>query len=223
MRRCRTAVREIGQRYLNDTAFRGFVSVCIGLAVNFCYAAFRTVMGILYGSVWLISSAVYFVCLAWIRAGLAISYRHRSGKPAGFERRCYRRTAWFLFILDLPMCGMIFLTVTGNAAVSYPGYTIYASAAYTFWMLTHAIVQTKRFRRLGSPILSASKAVSLVATLMSLFGLQNGMIVTFSGKEESFRQLMNALTGAGVSAVTVVIAVSMLIRSAQAEQEVPDE
>lgn len=222
MQQRRTSVREIGRRYRNDPAFRGYFSVCGGLAVNFCYAVFRTVTGVLYGSVWLISSAIYFAGLALIRAGLAISY-HRTGKSADFERRRYRRTARLLLLLNLPMCGMILLTVAGNATVSYPGYTVYASATYTFWMLTHAAIQTKRFRRIGSPILSASKAVSLVAALMSLFGLQNGMIVTFSDKDEAFRRLMNGLTGAGVSIATVTIAVMMLIRAARAEQEVSDE
>lgn len=223
MRSHRSPIRDVGQRYLNDTAFRGYVSICAGLAINFCYAVFRTVTGILYGSVWLISSAIYFACLALIRAGLAVSYRRRAGKPADFERRRYRRTARLLFLLGLPMCGMILLTVAGDAAVSYPGYTIYASAAYTFWMLTHAAIQIRQVRRIGSPILSAAKEVSLVAALMSLFGLQNGMIVTFSGEDESFRLLMNKLTGAGVSAATIAIAVLMLIRSARAEQEVSDE
>lgn len=207
--------RAVGRRYLRDALFRWYVGICAGLTFNLCYAVFRAVTGVLYGSVWLISSAVYFLLLALIRVSLAVSYRRRAGKPAGFERRRYLRTARLLLLLNLPMSALILLTLAGNSEVSsYPGYTIYASAAYTFWLIAHAVIQTVRFRRLGSPILSASGAVSLVAALMSLFGLQNGMIVTFSAQADGFRQQMNTLTGIGVSLATVAIAVAMRVRAA---------
>ena len=207
--------RAVRQRYLRDALFRWYVGICAGLTFNLCYAVFRAVTGVLYGSVWLISSAVYFLLLALIRVSLAVSYRRRAGKPAGFERRRYLRTARLLLLLNLPMSALILLTLAGNSEVSsYPGYTIYASAAYTFWLIAHAVIQTVRFRRLGSPILSASGAVSLVAALMSLFGLQNGMIVTFSAQADGFRQQMNTLTGIGVSLATVAIAVAMRVRAA---------
>lgn len=207
--------RAVGRRYLRDALFRWYVGICAGLTFNLCYAVFRAVTGVLYGSVWLISSAVYFLLLALIRVSLTVSYRRRAGKPAGFERRRYLRTARLLLLLNLPMSALILLTLAGNSEVSsYPGYTIYASAAYTFWLIAHAVIQTVRFRRLGSPILSASGAVSLVAALMSLFGLQNGMIVTFSAQADGFRQQMNTLTGIGVSLATVAIAVAMRVRAA---------
>lgn len=212
--------RAVGQRYLRDALFRWYVGICAGLTFNLCYAVFRAVTGVLYGSVWLIASAVYFLLLALIRVSLAVSYRRRAGKPAGFERHRYLRTARLLLLLNLPMSALILLTLAGDSEVSsYPGYTIYASAAYTFWLITHAVIQTVRFRRLGSPILSASGAVSLVAALMSLFGLQNGMIVTFSAQADGFRQQMNTLTGIGVSLATVAIAVAMRVRSAAPGRE----
>lgn len=212
--------RAVGRRYLRDVLFRWYVGICAGLTFNLCYAVFRAVTGVLYGSVWLIASAVYFLLLALIRVSLAVSYRRRAGKPAGFERRRYLRTASLLLLLNLPMSALILLTLAGNSEVSsYPGYTIYASAAYTFWLIAHAVIQTVRFRRLGSPILSASAAVSLVAAMMSLFGLQNGMIVTFSAQADGFRQQMNTLTGIGVSLATVAIAVAMRVRAAAPGRE----
>lgn len=212
--------RAVGRRYLHDATFRWYVGICAGLTLNLCYAVFRTVTGLLWGSVWLIASAVYFLLLALIRVSLAVSYRRRAGKPADFERRRYLCTARLLFLLNLLMSALILLTLAGNSEVSaYPGYTIYASATYTFWLLTHAVVQTVRFRRVGSPILSASGAVSLVAALMSLFGLQNGMIVTFSAQADGFRQLMNTLTGIGISLATVGIAIAMRVRAATSERE----
>lgn len=218
-RRSVLSPRAVGRRYLRDATFRWYVGICAGLTVNLCYAVFRAVTGILYASVWLIASAVYFLLLALIRVSLAVSYRKKDGKPADFGRRCYRRTASRLLLLNLPMSALILLTLADKPEVSYPGYTIYASATYTFWLLTHAIIQTVRVRRAGSPILSASWAVSLVAALMSLFGLQNGMLVTFSAGADEFRRLMNTLTGIGVSLTTVGISIAMRVRAAAPARE----
>ena len=50
------------------------------------------------------------------------------------------------------------------------------------------------------------KIVDLVAAAMSVLGLQTAMIASFSHNSESYRVMMNALTGAGVCfGVTAVV------------------
>lgn len=206
----RLAGTRTGQRLLHDPQFRSYVSVCAGMTCNLAYAAFRMVTGILHASVWLISSAVYFLLLGILRAALAISYRRLAGTDR--ELCCYRAAAWCLLVLNLVMSGMMLQTVRGGTAGSYPGVTIYASAAYTTWMMTHAAVQLRKSRRLNSPILSASKAVSFTAALMSVYGLQGALIAQFSGEDESFRVTMSILTGAGIFAAVTVISLVMLLK-----------
>lgn len=197
-------------RYRDDLAFRGGVGIFRGIVTNFLYAGFRIALGILYTSVWFISVAVYYSALGVLRLSLFRSYRRR-GK--GGEVRCYRRTAWLLFLLNVPMGGMIFLMVVKNSAFSYPGYVIYVSALYTFYTAITSVFNLVRYRRLGSPILSAAKAVNFIAALMSVLCLQTAMIAQFSPDRVDFRRGMNALTGAMVWCAVIGIAFYMLIRS----------
>ena len=111
------------------------------------------------------------------------------------------------------MGGMIVLVVLTDSGYSYPGYVIYLSALYTFYTIILAIVNLVKFRKLGSPILSAAKVLSFVAALMSLLGLQTAMISQFSTGGEKFRRIMNAITGGGVWCSVILIAVTMLLRS----------
>ena len=142
-----------GGRYVNDLAFRGSVSIYQEMAVDFLYAVFRIVVGIQYASLWFISMAVYYLVLGVLRLSLILSYRHRADMD---ELRCYRRTAWLLFLLNTPMGGMIILMVLTNSGYSYPGYIIYLSAMYAFYAMISSVINLVRFRRLGSPILSAT-------------------------------------------------------------------
>ena len=205
-----------GGRYLSDRAFRGSVGIYQGMIVNFCYVAFRLTVGVCYASVWFLSMAVYYLVLGALRAYLIICYRRRN--PV-LEQRCYRITAWLLFLLNIPMGGMIVLMVRTNSGYSYPGSVIYLSALYTFYAFILSIVNVVRFRALGSPILSAAKVLNLVSALMSLLGLQTAMIARFSPNGEEYRKLMNTITGSAVYTAVIVIAVYMLRRSRKLEKK----
>ena len=208
---------EFGKKYLDDSAFRGSVGIFQGMIVNFLYVVFRIFVGIRYASVWFITIAVYYLLLGGIRVFLIANYRHRSCER---ESACYRRVALFLFLLNVPMGGMIMLMVLTDAGYCYPGYVIYLSALYTFYTMILSIVHLVKYRRLGSPILSAAKVLNFVAALMSLLGLQTAMISQFSTEGEGFRRMMNAVTGGGVWIAVVLTAVCMLFHSKRMKSEV---
>lgn len=206
-----------GGRYINDLAFRGSVSIYQGMTVNFLYVLFRIVVGIRYTSMWFISMAVYYLVLAVLRLSLILSYRQKVNID---ELRCYRRTAWLIFLLNIPMGGMITLMVLTNSGYSYPGYVIYLSAMYTFYTMVTSVINLVRFRRLGSPILSAAKVLNFIAALMSILGLQTAMIAQFSVESDSFRKTMNAITGGVIWLCVILTAVYMLHRSRKMQSEV---
>ena len=199
-----------GGQYIGDLAFRGSVSIYQGMMVNFFYVVFRILVGIRYASVWFLTIAIYYLLLGIMRLSLALSYRNRNMKS---ELRCYRRTAWLLFLLNIPMGGMIVLMVLTDSGYSYPGYVIYLSVLYTFYTIILAIVNLVKFRKLGRPILSAAKVLNFVAALMSLLGLQTAMISQFSTEGENFRRMMNTITGSGVWFAVILTAVYMLLHS----------
>ena len=212
---------EFGGKYVNDLAFRGNISIYQGMTASFLYVLFRIIVGIRYASVWFISMAVYYLVLAVLRLSLILNYRHKS---KAIELRGYRRTAWLLFLLNLPMGGMILLMVLTNSGYSYPGYVIYLSAMYTFYTMVTSVINLVRFRRLGSPILSAAKVLNFIAALMSILGLQTAMIAQFSTDGDGFRKMMNAITGGAIWLSVILTAVYMLCRSSKLRDEVnPDE
>ena len=208
---------KITGRYLNDLAFRGSVSIYQGAAVNVFYVVFRIVAGIRYASVWFISMAVYYLVLGCLRAYLIVCYRRRDPE---LEHRCYHTTAWLLFLLNVPMGSMIVLMVRTNSGFSYPGYIIYLSALYTFYTMVTSIQNLVKFRKLGSPILSAAKVLNFIAAMMSILGLQTAMISRFSENGESYRKMMNAITGGFVYGIVILIAVIMLLCSRKTRKKV---
>lgn len=206
------------RRYMDDMHFRGGVGIYQGMAVNFLYVAFRTVTEIMYSSVWFISMAVYHMVLGCMRAVLIYGYRRRDGKGYGYEYRFYRICAYMLFGLNIPMGGMILLMIRTDTSVSYPEYVIYLSAMFTFYTMIISVVNMVKYRRTGSPVLSAAKVISFVSAMMSVLGLQTAMISKFSEKSDSFRTMMNGITGGVIYGIVIITAVLMLIKEKRASE-----
>ena len=118
------------------------------------------------------------------------------------------------------MGGMIILMVLTNSGFSYPGHIIYLSALYTFYTLVTSVLNLVKFRRLGSPILTAAKVLNFISAMMSILGLQTAMISRFSVNGEGFRRMMNAITGGFVYGVVILLAAAMLMHSRKSEKKV---
>lgn len=209
--------KQIANEYVHSAKFRGYVGIYIGLCVDILYVVFRTFTGLKYSSVWFLSMAVYYAALGATRGYLIASMR-RVKPLMGRERisceyTCYSRTAKLLFLLNIAMGGMIALMVIQNRRFEYPGYIIYLCAAHTFYMLVTAIISLFKFRRAGMPLLTAAKAVNLVAALMSIMGLQTALIARFSTEGQHYPMRMNALTGFCICVCVILIAVYMLKRA----------
>lgn len=211
----------IGNRYLNDLTFKGSVSLHQGMIINLFYAGFKFVTSILCGSVWLGAIAVYYVMLCVLRFHLILNSR----KAAGFDNKkakltheyhSYRKTGFLMFLLNGAMGGMVVQMIWQNEGYEYPGYVIYLSAMYTFYSFISAIMNLVKFRRAGSPILSASKAISFAGALMSVLALQTAMISRFGKGDEQFRMEMNIITGAFVLGITLFMAVYLIVRGQKA-------
>ena len=109
--------------------------------------------------------------------------------------------------------------ISYNSGFTYPGYIIYLSALYTFYTMITVVVNVVKFRKSGSPILSAAKILNFISAMMSILGLQTAMISRFSENGDNYRKTMNAITGGFVYCIVIFVAVFMLICSRKNKKE----
>lgn len=198
--------------YLTDADVRARVSLNVGWLVNLGYSAFKLILGIVYGSMWFLAEAEYYIVLTALRFWLIKSDKKHAGN-ALFMWKSFNRCGWCLLLLDFLMTCIMMQVVFRNEVYEYNGFVIYASAAYTFYRLIMSIVQIVKYRSAHNPVLSASKRLNLSASLMSLFALQTAMLTQFGSIEGMSNRIANGATGAGVSVAVICIAVLMIIKS----------
>lgn len=204
----------LGDRLLSDTVFRSELTLHGGLLINLLYVALNLYSGIRYQSAWFVSLAFYYALLSVMRAVL-VRYIHV--RPVGQDVRSelyrYRVCGFILLFMNQALVGIIVYMITQDRGFSYPGVLIYAMAFYAFYITISAAVNVVKYRKHASPILSAAKAVSLTAALVSMLSLETAMLARFGSDELEFRRYMLAWSGAAVCAVVLIMAIYMLVRS----------
>lgn len=204
----------LGHRFLSSPAFRSEVSLRRGLAMNLLYVALKLVTGMKYRSVWLIALAVYYLLMAVMR-GVLVHYVHHMpvGENIPLEFRRYRVCGYSLLFMNQALAAIVVYIVYRNQGFSYPGLLIYGMAVYAFYCMITAAINVVKFRKLGSPILSAAKAVNLTAAFVSMLSLETAMLSEFGGDDFIFRKYMTGISGGLVCTFVLGMAVYMIVRS----------
>lgn len=205
----------VGNRYMTDMKFRTHVNLYLSLSVNLLYVAVNVVSGIIFETAWFFVLSFYYTILAVMRF-LLLRFVGRTG--IGNDRRGEllrsRLCGVILLTVNLALTGAVMMILYVNKGFSYNGILIYVVASYTFYITAMAIRNLIKYRRLGSPVMSMSKIISMAAALVSMLSLETAMFSQF-GKEMSQwgQRLMIILTGAGVSAVIITMSLYSIIKN----------
>lgn len=201
----------VGEKYMTDVRFRTGVSLYQGFFINLVYIVMKLVSGILYQSAWFIALAVYYILLAVMRF---LMVRRLNVQDAASELRRYRLCGVMLLFMNQALAGIVIFMVHQNQGFDYPGVLIYAMALYAFYAVILATINVVKTRRHNSPILSAAKAINLVAAMVSILSLETAMLAQFGGNDDPmFRKAMTAATGGGVCTIVIGMASYMIWRA----------
>ena len=204
----------LGNRYMTDPMFRNHMWLDLSLGVNLLYAAVNVVSFFLQRSWWYICLAVYYGILSVMRF-LLVRYV-RQGTLGTDRRGELKRSmicAYILLTLNFFLSGAVLMIVYQNKGYEYHGIMIYVMAMYTFYITTHAIINMIKYRAMESPVMSAAKVISMASALVSMLNLETAMFAQFGGQmSKQNQQLMIMLTGAGISAAIIILAVAMIVQ-----------
>ncbi|MDE5680660.1 MAG: hypothetical protein K2I01_09590, partial [Lachnospiraceae bacterium] len=200
-------------RYLREDRFRAEAALYLGFLINLFYAGVKMFSGILYQSVWFVTLAVYYILLAVMRFSL-LHYVRKQGRDIVSEWKRYRLCGTILLLMNFALAGIVILVIHQNSGFAYPGVLIYIMAMYAFYATITAVWNVAKFRKYGSPVLSAAKVINLTAAMVSMLSLETAMLTQFGAADDAnFRQIMTASTGAGVSLIVLGMAVYMMIHA----------
>ena len=205
----------LGNRYMTDRVFRTNISLSISFVISMLYVGINLWSWHMLHSWWFVVLAIYYAIMAVMRFLLVRYVRiNRIGTSVLGEWKRSRICAYILLLINLSLSGAVLMILYQQQGYDYPGMLIYVMALYTFYALTHAIVELVRCRKMGSPVMSTAKIVSLSGALVSMLNLETAMFAQF-GAEMSVadQHIFIILTGAGVSITVVTLSVLLIVKA----------
>ena len=205
----------LGNRYMTDGVFRTDISLSVSLVISMLYVGINLWSWYALKSYWFMVLAVYYVIMAVMRYLLVRYVRIRKiGTDILSEWKRSKVCAYILLLINLSLSGAVLMILYQHKGYDYPGMLIYVMALYTFYALTMSIVDIVKYRKMGSPIMSTAKIVSLSAALVSMLNLETAMFAQFGGDiSPENQQIFIILTGAGISITVVTLSVILIVRA----------
>lgn len=201
------------RRYLTDAFFRVRVGLWFSFGLNLAYAGFKLLCAARDSSFWDGALGLYYFLLCGVRMHLIRKMPvSRAVSEERKELGAYRAAGIFLMLLDLALGGIAVQIVRHGHSYHYAGTLVFAAGFYAFYCLIHSGINTVKYRKFNSPVLSAAKAVNLTTALVSIFSLETALLDQF-GEDGRFREIMTAATACTVCMLVLAIAVYMVIRS----------
>ena len=213
-----------GNRYLTDSVFRTGFSLSVSLLISMLYAGINLWFWYFLKSYWFLVLAVYYGIMAVMRFLLVRYVRiQRIGTSMLGEWKRSRICACILLLINLSLSGAVLMILYQHRGYEYPGVTIYGMALYTFYALTMSVVDMVKYRKMGSPVMSTAKIVSLSAALVSLLNLETAMFAQFGADLTPENQrIFIILTGAGVSITVVTLSVILIVNANKEIRRIKD-
>lgn len=231
-----TENNKIANRLIKDDRLRTVLTTLPGMGLNFIYAVFNGIVGLVNHSAWCGSLTAYYILLCVMRF-LSVSYAgkiyskkrkwrkslsHRNEnqeKDNGIKTdtlqawRVYHHCGIMLSVTSIALGGAVIVLVCGEGGKTYPGVLIYAVAAYTFYKLIVAVRNMIMVRKGDSALLSTLRNISYADALVSMLSLQTALFAAFGQDSEEMIPLMNALTGMAVCLMIFILGILMVHKS----------
>lgn len=216
----------LANKITHDSGYRLLVSTEMGLALNLVFGIFNGAIGIFSRSAWYGTMAFYYMLLGVMRFWAVRYHNHvvkkkkYTAEKALLKEICIYRTCSVLTVfMAATLGGAVILLVRAEGGKTYPGFTIYAFALYTFVKSGIAIKNRVKASRQSSPILIAVRNIGYVDAFVSILTLQSAMFASFGDMNDSVSKMMNGLTGAAVCFVVLSTGIAGIIFSRRMKKE----
>lgn len=201
-------------KYKNNHKLRYKISLLTSLILNIVYAIFKLLSGIIFKSFWFISFALYYFLLIILRLNIA-KEESKDNISLKDEFIKYRKTGIILLFTNVILTIIILIIVNQKIMNIYPDWMAITVAVYTFYLLFNSIFSLIKYRKYKSPLISSSKVINVVTSLVSLISLEIILIPTFGGPKTKIFEIMIMATGGGIALIIIIISLYMIIKSTE--------
>ena len=187
------------------------MSLIVLALLNLTYGMLKLITGVYYRSWLLITFSAYYLILYIMRTFL-LKDTSEFGKNLNSEYLKLKRTGIMLLLLNIVLSGMVTLFIQYTYHFSYLRTLIYLLAAYDFYLIISAFINVFKHRNNKSPVIIASKCISLTVAMICILSLEVNMIYEFGNNDSNFKLIMTSITGFGICLINTILSIIMIYK-----------
>jgi hypothetical protein len=210
-------IKKVLNDYRTDLWFRAEASVYTACGVNVTYSMYQAMIGLTRHSAWFYALSLYYILLTATRV-LMLYYIRNEAADGREELRRYRKCGIMMGALTFFIL-MIGLAVNNGGSVSkdYPGHMVFVVGVFTIYIMVNSIRNLWNYRKLESPLISASKSVNLATALVSLYAFQASVFAQFKPYiNPSVITMLNVTVAIGSFACVAYLSAHIIVRASRA-------
>lgn len=227
-RKIKNSIRELlhrnrfTKRLLTDYEYRTlFFSRC-SFFINFAYATFTIILGVVIRSVWYFSLAIYYFILSIMRYIITrtgnkltkLDIKHHEDLSSK-KSKIYLATGISMFVLDYAMLTpIILMLINRKQNVIMLDWFAIMIAAYTFYKLSVAIYNIFKASKSKDRVIQSLRNINLSDAIMSTLSLQISLVTVF-GEGNNSMYWMNVASGIAVPVLVGVIGILMIVKASK--------
>ena len=166
-------------------------------------------LNLTYGMLKLITGVYYRL---WLLITFLLKDTSEFGKNLNSEYLKLKRTGIMLLLLNIVLSRMVTLFIQYTYHFSYPRTLIYLLAAYDFYLIISAFINVFKHRNNKSPVIIASKCISLTVAMICILSLEVNMIYEFGNNDSNFKLIMTSTTGFGICLINTIMSIIMIYK-----------
>ena len=216
---------ELTREMVSNYGVRTVIFAIGSFVISIAYGAYNITLSALNSSLWYGALAAYYILLAIMRGGVLVHHRkklkaQKIGRAVENEKikqiKKYRNCGILLVIIIAAIALAVAEMIAEDKTFEHAGFLIYASATYTFYKITVAIVNIVRAKRQTDMTVQAIRNINMADALVSMLALQTSLLHAFSdenGKDIGFDKTLNGVTGLVVCVLVVALGIYMIINA----------
>lgn len=183
------------------------------LSTNLIYGLFKLGTGIYYKSWWFITFAIYYLLLCFMKSSIVKHINNNGNITLKKEYEKLKSTGITLLFFNLLLTIIIILIIRQNQVISYNGFLIYLVALYDFYLIISAIINVIKYRKEHSPLIAATKCISLTVAMISMVSLEVAMVYHFGNNDTNFKLIMTGSMGFVICIINSIMSIYMIVKA----------
>ena len=212
---------KIGGKFIKKRSSRIIFSASVSFFVNFLYAFYNGILGIINLSLWFIIMFAFYGLLASVRFSVILYARRKDSVYEDTESFIIKTSGIIMIILSFVLALLVFLSLTQKIAVKYD--TIMMITIATFYKVIITVVRASKKRDDKLPLFSTLRCISYAEVAASVLTLQRSMLASFGSGDDEFSFIMNAATGMVVFLFILALGIFITVKGSRKNIKIKKE